>query len=99
MIQPWINWLIYRKGNDDADTSDFLALQVIVWLLCYALWIGKNWARLALVVIYALSLLTLFSLEAFPPVQRVHTAAEAAVSLAMAWWLCSKPMVQFCKGK
>ncbi|HEY0073321.1 MAG TPA: hypothetical protein VGB77_04400, partial [Abditibacteriaceae bacterium] len=63
------------------------------------LWIGKNWARITLIVLNAIALIPTYSLLTLTLIQQMWSLATILIAAVMVWWLRSPAIVTFTKGR
>ncbi len=81
-----------------ADLAAYAVLSAIWLAFLWALWNGRNWGRIAVMIGCVLSVLSLPTIGSDTPLQQVFTVLNAIFGAIWFWWLRSPAVVAFYKG-
>jgi hypothetical protein len=99
-----LGFFVYCDGSltEVSVAADFIAYGIlsVIWLvILWFLWQGRNWARIAIIVLCVLGAVGAIIPGEDTALQRYVTVADGLFSLVWAWWLISPEAVAFFKGK
>jgi len=87
--------------------SDFLAVMLVLcilvigfgyWVL-YKFWMGKNWARILVIIASVIALLNLILFQSQPTINKTLFIVEAIIAIFLLYWLNTKNIKSFFKNK
>jgi hypothetical protein len=82
--------------------ADFVTYGIMtpIWFVILShVWRGKNWARIVTIIFSGFAILSLLGMSEYNLLQKIFTIVNAAVSVVWLWFLFTKPMIEFCKGR
>ena len=81
-----------------ADLAAYAVLSAIWLVFLWALWNGRNWARIVVMIGSVISVLSLTTIGSDTPLQQVFTIFNAIFGAIWFWWLRMPKVVAFFKG-